>query len=696
MKKAFKIATVIGSTFLIGISTLVAGASFSPFVQDNTPNFSVVYGAGGTDGPTATALGNYFNDMVEVVPDVVIDTGTQSKDSGIGNVTISQGSENDGLLLGNNIPAETFDDGDIEYFIDSKVEWDDGDDEKDYDVHEEVNILDDKLGFITLLDDEDLSENYALTNNKGLVYKYVFDEAPDFSKLGTEDADNLKIKFLGKSLEIKNADDNSITVVTSDEMVVSEGQTIKVGGVDLNIKTIFESHVEVNGELIKEGYSEKVDGLIVEVDTIAYNSNDKPSMALIRVGTDISEEYSTNDAYIGEDEDDPRWVWDIDLTAVKPYIGIKYNEKESDSDDDILYSGEAYTFPEGYVALKFDGTTKVDNIDYTLSIDEEELYDANENELFDGDDKSVVILDGKEDSIETAFGQNEETSKIYLYYNHGADRIESYYYDTDENKAMKNGQFNSGVVKIATLNNDDKEVDVYATRTGDTTKYLEVYFDDDGSRQIVSRFRLSGDSDQIISLGGTAEESEATEVQLLNKGTLKGIGNKDYDVINENGYGVNNPESNGENDEITFSIPSDDVEATVSIGRPLEIDTSDNTSDDTNNTVVDTTPENTYDYKTIQTSQISYVKDRNLIVVGGSCINEVSASLLGGKACGEEFTAKTGVVAGKALIKSFKSPYNDGKIAVVVAGYNKADTDRAVEELKSGTYNLTVGKEYIV
>lgn len=703
MKKAFKVASVIGSTLLLGVSTVMAGGVFSPFVVDNTPNFSAIYGDTSADAAAAATAGNYLNGLVDVPTTPVVtptDDGS-NVDSGINKVNILMGTETDELFLGESIPEQTFDDGDIDYLIDDKLSWDDGDDDKDYDVHEEIKLLDGKLGFSTVLSDEDFKEDYAMTNNKGISYRYVFDETPDFSKLGSNDADNMKIKFLGKTLEIKEADDNTIKVVTSEEQVVAVDQKLTVNGVELTINEIFENHVQVNGKLIEEGKTEKVDGLVVEVDTVAYQSSDKPSKALIRVGKDISEEYSSGDAYIGEDEDDPKWVWDIDLEASKPYIGVIYNEKEVDSDDDVLYTDEAYILPEGYAAVKFAGTSKVEYTDFSLMIDEKELYDSDENKLFDGDDKSVIILEGEDGSIETA-QKNEETSKLYLYYNHDDDRVESYYYDDNENKAMED-EFtisNGSSGKVATITNDDKDVSVIVSLDGTD---LTVTFVDGGDDQIVANYKVSSSTDTILSLGNDDESAEDGEVLLSYKGNMDEVGDKDYDVVNDMGYKILNSNANGDNDEVSISVPSDKVEATIAVGKPEVIEseddmTDDTTDDDTTDPVVTPTPtpDPAYTYITSKVSQIDNVKDRNLVVVGGSCINGVAAQLLGGQLCGAEFTTATGVGPGQALIKSFQSPYAADKIAVVVAGYDAADTTRAVNEFNKGTYDLTVGKQYIV
>jgi len=62
------------------------------------------------------------------------------------------------------------------------------------------------------------------------------------------------------------------------------------------------------------------------------------------------------------------------------------------------------------------------------------------------------------------------------------------------------------------------------------------------------------------------------------------------------------------------------------------------------------------------------------------CINSAAATALGGAFCGDAFTAATGVSAGEFLIKGVQDVFATGKLALVVAGYEAADTTSA------GTY----------
>jgi hypothetical protein len=95
----------------------------------------------------------------------------------------------------------------------------------------------------------------------------------------------------------------------------------------------------------------------------------------------------------------------------------------------------------------------------------------------------------------------------------------------------------------------------------------------------------------------------------------------------------------------------------------------------------------------VMDSEIDTVSSKNLIVVGGSCINTVAAKLLGSDTpiCGAAFTDKTGISSGQFLIQVFDSPYATGKVAMLVAGYEGADTRRAVTYLTANKPSTEVG-----
>jgi hypothetical protein len=96
----------------------------------------------------------------------------------------------------------------------------------------------------------------------------------------------------------------------------------------------------------------------------------------------------------------------------------------------------------------------------------------------------------------------------------------------------------------------------------------------------------------------------------------------------------------------------------------------------------------------VKDSEVSSASGKNLIVVGGSCVNTVAAQLLGvpSPACGSAFTSATGVSSG-FLIQTFDG-LSSGTVATLVAGYNAVDTTNAAKALTTQTVDTTVGKKY--
>jgi len=95
----------------------------------------------------------------------------------------------------------------------------------------------------------------------------------------------------------------------------------------------------------------------------------------------------------------------------------------------------------------------------------------------------------------------------------------------------------------------------------------------------------------------------------------------------------------------------------------------------------------------VKDSEVSNVATKNLIVVGGSCINSAAAALVGGTKCGASWTEATGVGSGQFLIKGYASSSITSKLALLVAGYDVADTTNAATYLR--TKAVDTSKEYL-
>jgi len=93
-------------------------------------------------------------------------------------------------------------------------------------------------------------------------------------------------------------------------------------------------------------------------------------------------------------------------------------------------------------------------------------------------------------------------------------------------------------------------------------------------------------------------------------------------------------------------------------------------------------------------TEISSAAGKSIVVVGGSCVNSVAASLLGSSTplCGADWETATGVGAGSYLIQTFDR--TGGDVATLVAGYNAGDTTNAATALTTQTVDTTPGKKY--
>jgi len=90
----------------------------------------------------------------------------------------------------------------------------------------------------------------------------------------------------------------------------------------------------------------------------------------------------------------------------------------------------------------------------------------------------------------------------------------------------------------------------------------------------------------------------------------------------------------------------------------------------------------------IKDTEVSSTSAKNLLIVGGSCINSAAATVLGSAACGSDFTTLTGVGAGQFLIQGFSNVMG-GKFALLVAGYEADDTVNAATYLRTTTVDTS-------
>jgi hypothetical protein len=695
MKTIFRKAmTVLGSAALVG-ATVGAAVAASTFPDPFTSNSAIVVGvnAAPQDNAAALSIASYIDGQTAKgsVKTLVGASGVTEDEVVLGGQIDFTGSKIESTITDTKVPG----------LLDEKISWDDGLGSDDYDVHEELVIGD--MAVLTTLDDEDL-EGLALSNNMAFEYHYVFDDLFNASGIGTADADDLYLTIMGQDYLVEAMTATSITVVTSEEISLAIGESTTFGGKTFTVDDVYDGKAQINGEVITEGNTKKIDGYRVMVDTVGYHSNSPElSKVIIRVGEDITKTYSDGDEYIGEDEDDPLWVWTFsNPTVAGGYIGVKYNANINDADDDIAgdtikYEGSGYILPNNFAEVRLDSMTDVDYEDVMISFTQQDLYNSSDNSVVNEDEWVAVIT---AETTSTLSVGTEETDVVYIWYannasntegsaaQHGA--IELFYRDHDgDNTPTNKARYETRIALTSTgavtetnafnitVGDTDIEANVIVSGGETTLRFVTPKGENidlalDGTNIAVSG---AGTVGTIKQFGDTIEDADANDV-IVNS---VDVSTKDTGSIMDY-YGIiisdgTNPESQINNDELTLSIPTDQVYAEVSVVAGGEASESGEAG-----------------IMTVKDNAVSTVAGKNLIVVGGSAINSVAAELLGGAYSEAQFTSMTGVSAGQFMIESFS---RGGKTALLVAGYEAADTTKAATYLVNKGVDTGVGNKLI-
>ncbi|MDH3352937.1 MAG: hypothetical protein OEL87_00635 [Nanoarchaeota archaeon] len=698
MKKIFRKAiTVLGSAALIGMT--VGAASAASYPTPFTSNTAIVVGANAAPSDNIAASS------------VASNLDAASTTTAVTTLTGATGVTEDEVALGGNISTTTagatskitatLTDSKIDSLLDTKISWDDGgaSGADDYNIHEEIIVGDTSIK--TTFDDNDFAELLAMTNDKSIEYRYVFDDAFNVTGVGTTNADDLYLTLLGKQYEIDAMTATSITVVTSEKVSLAIGESVTVDGKTFTVDDIFDGSVQVNGEIITTSNTKKIGGIQVNVDSVGYHANSPElSKTILKIGKDITKTYSDGEEYIGEDEDDPMWVWSIsDPSTAAGYIGVKYNQKQTRDTDDVVYEGGSYMLPENFGEVKFEGTTDVTYEDFKIYFDDaEDLWNSTDlTSTAQTQDAPVLVIesvDGTKDAIQLSTA-SQETSKMYLRwaaYTAGTEAnttdgaLEVFYSDVDGTvqdaiKPRYSTKYNAANTSTTTVSTQD----IGDLIVGDTTVAMNASVTNGNLRitfidgEAAQPFTVDVGGVNLTATAGSLKwfgaDVEATDKEdglagdLLVAGTS--VGTYDNDIMTTNGQIIKTPESNLDNDEVIFSVPSDRVFAKVSVVAGGDAATTTEAG-----------------VMTVMDNAVSSVAGKNLIVIGGSAINSVAADLLGSAYAGAAFTSATGVASGEFLIQSFDRA---GKTALLVAGYNAADTEKAVTYLLNNDVDTTVG-----
>ena len=709
-------ALMLGST--IGFAAAADLATFpQPYVSSaGVADVAIVIGADAAAQDTIAAT--------DIQSSLVVPTGA-------GTTTTVSGGEVKDIPLGYNLNDNNYGwssaitDSDVPSLFDDNVHIAIGDVSDDYAVHEEVvfaNGLAIRTGLnLTTPSDDYKDKPFLALDQKAITYRYVFDESVKkgnyLSNASTDEPVTLDI--LGKHVEITAADKTNgddLTALVGDKFTLAEGESKDVGGKTVTLLQVGSDgsiNVDVDGEskIVGSGNTKTIGGLRVKNHARIYSTaTGAVGRATIIAGSKTSDTFNSGDEFIGEDEDDPDWIWQLsNLNGAddsgKPKINVTWDQVWTDSDE-VLYEGDSLTLPGGYVTIKLDGLTEGVWRDFVIKSTSTELRNSTGGNDGGGEEwntssQKVLMIEAL-NSDQNGFKlpssgvasscAGKETDKIFLYGyknndNKGAHKANVSVYWWDHDNPGKSPKWcgtvgNSSANKMTvTVQHEDATFNLdIAIPAGNTFSNAKI----EGQVRLV----LGRGEQQYVNLtinttangfeygfgtkDGNAQSGDVRVAGSMGPG-YKDVGTWEDNTLTVDGLKIYDPDEWGDSNKFKFGIPRDentDFRANVEVYGPGATTT-------TTGTQFTKAPSATF-----LDTQIDTVKDRNIISVGGSAVNRVSAKILGltyptygGDQAWQDATGVTG--EGQALIKVFDSPYTTGKVAMIVAGWTGVDTQRA-------------------
>ena len=721
LKRAIKKMAAIGTGMAMLGATITSAVALdladypSPFVVGGTYDTSnaIVVGAQAAASDTLGAVDIATNLQYE--SKVCTSSGTS--------VTVTGGISED-IPLGKQLATESgneletlLQDDDIESLLDTTITFKSA----DYDVSEVVAISANENSSVkpqtslTSSDDDYETGIFLEAERDSMKYFYSFDETINLSTVSSSDP--LKIDFLGKTIKLTSIDTGGakFTAYVGDEFymnvddeVTVEGKIVKL----LNVGSGGSVKVDVGGtvETISAAGTETVNGVEITNDETFYDANDVAQRsATLIMGKDASETYKDGDAYVGEDTDDPDWVWNIaglygqstttivnnESTGISEtgiILGVENDFVKNDDSDNPVKAGECYTFPNNYIEVCLESLTIADDNYMRLVIELDtstDLSDAGAGASLTSepsiyihvDESEGIVLDQGDLQTQNGTASDRKTDKIWLYLPGTGGATQVYYEDTNNKMQFAGNATTAGpdTTIIAHLDYQDvttNDVRISVTGNGSTglnvtvipfdTTDLSTYTDN-----ITAFFDVS--AGKIDSLGATASTEEAHEL-IWNLGN---IGTKDEDHRTKYGIKIYDPKSNGASDEVVLDIPGDMVKANIAVKGT----TSTTSTGGESCTVADITPE------TKLSNEVSTPTAYNLVLVGGPCANPLADSV-GGAKCDTWALA-----SGEALIKLVA---NGDKVAMLVAGTDAIDTRMAAKVIANYADYTLSGEEVTI
>ncbi|MBU2496777.1 MAG: hypothetical protein KJ767_01825, partial [Nanoarchaeota archaeon] len=582
-----------------------------------------------------------------------------------------------------------------------------GDVSDEYNFHEEIvfnNGIAVRTGLNVSNPHEDYGEKpFLQIDQNSITYRYVFDEAVksgNYLANATTD-DSVTLAILGKDIEITSATATSLTANVGEKFTLSEGESKDVDGKTLTLVQVGSQndiYVDIDGvkDYIASGNSKTIGGLRVKnYNAIYTTSSGGTNIATIIAGEKTSKTYNSADEFVGQDEYDPDWVWELsNLDGQgdngKPKINVTWDQSWTGYDE-VIFEGDSLSLPNNYITIKFDSLTETTFAEYVIKNARTRLYDSSGLETGAGTNtvtQEVLLLealDGENNGFKLSGG--EETDKIYIAATNltatGYNNFSIYWYDKDASAGQNNPKLyattgnNTDVLQhtvIAQYKDANFNIDIVpASPYAISSQQLRIEIGR-GERQYINLTTNSTSLGFDYGFGTKDGDAIVSDVVSGGESPFKQIGTWTANTLTVDGLKIYDPNNYGDSNEFRFAIPRDeglDFKANIQVyGEGATISRT--------GTQVTRAPIGV----SFLDTEITSVQGKNIIAIGGSGINKVSAKILGlefptygTSQAWQDATMVTG--EGQAVVKIVDSPYTDGKVAMIVAGWSAVDTRRA-------------------
>ncbi len=673
--------TMLGAT-LFGATAADLGNYPSPmFIKDGQFSGNIVVGESAKAADVIGAVDIATSLQAAAVKKVPISGGSS------GTTVVSDGEVEDEIYVGEDRFASgaTYDDGDISVLRDSSVRYA-GTTEN---FEEKIMIDSEAFTAVTGEDDEDYETDVHLKTEKHAIsYVLDFDDPVEW-----DDEETLDLEVLGEDFTITEVkDSDTVTLSATKEEWLSSGEEIEVtvDGQEYTIKNAGvygdnDAMVDVNGVQVLMNDGGDSDGDVedfdydnfeLELENVANDDGTENDLIKISYGSTVSEDATDLEAAemlgYGDDVSEAEWVWDIDANSTHlNHIGVTYNFDREDVESELnedwmkpaLMAGDSIEFPNEFAQIEFAQVQNMDHENVWMETDKD-MYWASDDSPGWIDDEDGMGLELRADSdiisVEVDGDSAGTYEEVYINYN-GSDWLvggddgsskDELYEGTDLMSDVSFGiEDDNGEVPINIALNGGDEIDT-VTIGGIAGAY--------NSATPVTKH----DGDLVWDINwGEDDEDNAENDDLKLDGDS--IGGKDYDILTHYGVIINDPENGLESGygSLDLDFPTEAITYDLAItADDVNVDGGDSgsTADQVQPISVGTA---------MFAKDVGSLSSQNLIVVGGPCVNDVAAQLMGNPAdCTEGFEE------GKAFVKLYE---NGDKVAMLVAGAEALDTRRA-------------------